>query len=74
MTELFADPSKFCKLDKNNTLTQLTTLQNYLRTIHNRGEINDDKYNFIRPQSTTVNQHEHMVFLKHKNPTTIYYL
>ena len=56
MTELFAGlNSKFCKLDKNNTLTQLTTLQNYLRTIYNRGEINDDEYNSsIRPwpQST----------------------
>ena len=52
MIQLFAAPSKFCKLDKNNTLTQLTTLQNYLRTIYNRGEINDDEYNSIRPQST----------------------
>jgi hypothetical protein len=52
MTELFADPYKFRKLDKNDTLTQLTTLQSYLRKIHNRGEINDDEYNSIRPQST----------------------
>ena len=40
MIELFADPYKFRKLDKNDTLTQLTTLQSYLRKIHNRGEIN----------------------------------
>ena len=40
MTELF---------NENNTLTQLTTLQTYLRTLHNRGEINDDVYNSIRP-------------------------
>ena len=52
MTELFADPYKFRKLDKNDTLTQLTTLQSHLRKIHNRGEINDDEYNSIRPQST----------------------
>ena len=52
MTELFADPYKFRKPDKNDTLTQLTTLQSYLRKIHNRGEINDDEYNSIRPQST----------------------
>ena len=31
MTELFADRTKFRKLDKNNTLTQLTTSQTYLR-------------------------------------------
>ena len=28
------------------------TLQTYLRTLHNRGEINDDVYNTYRPQST----------------------
>ena len=54
MTQLFAAPSKFCKLDKNKTLTQLKPLQNYLKTIYNRGEINNDEYNsiYIRPQST----------------------
>ena len=52
MTELFADRSKFCKLNENNTLTQLTTLQTYLRMLHNRGEINEDVYNSIQPQST----------------------
>ena len=51
MTELFADRTKFHNFDKNNTLTQLTTLQTYLRTLHNRGKINDDVYNNIQPQS-----------------------
>ena len=36
----------------DNTITQLSTLQNYLRTIYNRGEITVDEYNTIRPQST----------------------
>jgi hypothetical protein len=72
MTELFADPYKFRKLDKNDTLTQLTTLQSYLRKVQNRGEINDDEYNSIRPQST-INQHEHMVFLKRTNLMTLYH-
>ena len=53
MTELFADPYKFRKLDKNDTLTQLTTLQSYLRKVQNRGEINDDEYNSI--YTTTIN-------------------
>jgi hypothetical protein len=61
MTELFADPYKFRKLDKNYTLTQLTTLQSYLRKIHNRGEINDEEYNSIRPQSTKPAR-AHIVF------------
>ena len=52
MSELFADSSKFRKIAEDNTITQLSTLQNYLRTIHNRGEITDEIYNSIRPQST----------------------
>ena len=52
MTGLFADTSKFCKVTDDNTITQLSTLQNYLRTICNRGEITVDEYNTIRPQST----------------------
>ena len=44
--------TKFSKLSTDSTLTQLTSLQNYLRTIHNRGEISDDKHANIRPQST----------------------
>ena len=42
MTGLFADTSKFCKVVDDNTITQLSTLQNYLRTIYNRGEITVD--------------------------------
>ena len=52
MNELFADQSKFCKIDKDHTLTQITTLQNYLRTIHNRHEITDVEYRTLRPYST----------------------
>ena len=52
MTALFSDPSKFKKLDKDPSLTQLASLQNYLRQIHKRNEIDDATYNAIRPQST----------------------
>jgi hypothetical protein len=44
MTGLFADKTKFTKLKSDPTLTQLTALQNYLRTIYNRGEITSDVY------------------------------
>ena len=52
MMELFADKTKFAKLKLHPTLTQLTTLQNYLGTIYNRGEITSDVYSEVQPQST----------------------
>ena len=38
-TNLFSDTSKFMKINNDATLTQLTTLQNYLRKLLNRSEI-----------------------------------
>ena len=42
MTGLFSDISKFKFVTNDTTLTQLTTLQNYLRKIYNRNEITKD--------------------------------
>ena len=53
MTDLFADSSKFTKLKSDPTLSQHSSLQNYLRTIMNRCEIsNNDEYTDMRPTST----------------------
>ena len=52
MTTLFSDTTKFKTVSKDNTLTQLTTLQNYLRKIYNRNQITKDQYDNIRPVST----------------------
>ena len=52
MTTLFSDTTKFKTVSIDNTLTQLTTLQNYLRKIYNRNEITKDQYDNIRPVST----------------------
>ena len=52
MMELFADKTKFTMLTEDPTLTQLATLQNYLRTIYNRGEITSEVYSEVQPQST----------------------
>jgi hypothetical protein len=71
MTELFADPYKFRKLDKNDTLTQLTTLQSYLRKIHK--EAKSTMTNTTLYDHNQLNQHEHMVFLKRINLMTIYH-
>jgi hypothetical protein len=52
MTDLFSDTTKFKKVTRDTTLTQLTTLQNYLRTIYNRDEITQVEYESMRPTST----------------------
>ena len=49
MTDLFSDTTKFKKVTQDTTLTQLTTLQNYLRTIYNRDEITQVEYESMRP-------------------------
>ena len=52
MTDLFSDKTKFSKVKVDSTLTQLNSLQNYLRTILNRGEISNSEYDNMRPIST----------------------
>ena len=52
MTELFSNPTKFKKVNSDTTLTQLVTLQSYLRTIYNRNEITKIDYDNMRPVST----------------------
>jgi hypothetical protein len=52
MTGLFSDTSKFKFVTSDTTLTQLTTLQNYLRKIYNRNEITKDEYDNKRPVLT----------------------
>ena len=52
MTDLFSYTTKFKKVTQDTTLTQLTTLQNYLRTIYNRDEITQVEYESMRPTST----------------------
>ncbi len=44
MTSIFSDPTKFQKLDNDPSLTQLSSQQEYLRTIHKRNEIDDVTY------------------------------
>ena len=70
MTTLFSDTTKFKTVSIDNTLTQLTTLQNYLRKIYNRNEITKDQYDNIR--LSRLNQHEHMAYPRFTKPSTHY--
>ena len=51
MTELFSNPTKFKKVNRDTTLTQLVTLQNYLHRIYDRNEITKIGYDNMRPVS-----------------------
>ena len=48
---LFADSTKFKKIDSDPTHTRLRTLQRYLNTIKKRGEINADDHKLMRPKN-----------------------
>ena len=52
LIELSSDSSKSKTLRTDSALTQISSLQNYLRTIINRGEINHEEYNDMKPTST----------------------
>ena len=57
VSAMFADVTKSKLINVNIPdicLTQLTTLQNYLRTIHKRNEIDDTIYSEIKPQSSRL--------------------
>ena len=51
MDNLFADSTKFKKIDSDPTHTRLRTLQRYLNTIKKRGEINVDDHKLMRPKN-----------------------
>ena len=44
LEHLFIDIKKFKQIDKDPTLTQLSTLQKYLRTFYNRGELTEEQF------------------------------
>lgn len=54
MTNLFSDTKKFKQLDEDPTHTRLATLQSYLCKLLERGEITQEVYDEIRPQSAKI--------------------
>ena len=51
MNDLFSDRRKFKPIRKDPTHTRLNSIQRYLRTLVNRGELDKDTYKTIRPQN-----------------------
>ena len=72
---MFADVTEFKLINANIPdicLTQLTTLQNYLRTIHKRNELTIPFT--VKLSHNLLDQLVHMVCLKHIKPLTRYHL
>ena len=44
LEHLFIDIKKFKQIDRDPTLTQLSTLQKYPRTLYNRGELTEEQF------------------------------
>ena len=51
LEHLFTDIKKFKQIDRDSTLTQLSTLQKYLRTLYNRGELTEEQFKNVRLQN-----------------------
>ena len=53
LNSIFNNPSKFSRLNNDPTNTRLTTLQHYLSTLRNRGEISGEDFEFMRPKAAS---------------------
>ena len=51
---IFSDKTKFTKRDDDPTNTRLNTLQSYLCTLLNRGEITEEVFKEIRPENAKI--------------------
>ena len=54
LEKLFSDKSKFKQIADDPTPTRLANLQKYLKQLNKRGELDDDTFKKIRPQSANI--------------------
>ena len=54
VTEVFSDKSKFSVVTRDDTLTRLSSVQNFLRKMKNRDEINDEEYKSLTPKNANA--------------------
>ena len=54
MQRIFDDASKFKKIEKDPTITRLTTVENYLKTLCKRGEITESEKKAMRPKFAQI--------------------
>ena len=51
---LLTDRNTFMRIDKDPTIMKLNTVQNYVNTLVNRGEINEDQKKLMRPKAAQI--------------------
>ena len=56
LQRIFDDTSKFKKIEKDPTITRLKTVQNYLKTLCQRGEITESEKKAMRPKFAQIAQ------------------
>ena len=54
MKRIFKDASKFKKIEKDLTITRLTTVQNYLKTLCKRGKITESEKKAMQPKFAQI--------------------
>ena len=64
LESIFSDKSKLHLIDKDPTLTQLSSLQRYFRTLFNRGKIDEDQVKKLRSQNAIVERAHFLPKLK----------
>ena len=68
--QLFNNQTK-CKIfDKDPTVTQMTTLQNYFQKLHNKGDISTAEFYQMRPKNAKPERHHDFPKI-HKTLTNI---
>ena len=70
LEDLFIDKKKFKQIDKDPTMTQLSTLQSYLRSLLKRGELTEKQHKNLRPQNARTGC-AHALPKIHKNFTVL---
>ena len=70
LEDLFIDKKKFKQIDKDPTMTQLSKLQSYLRSLLKRGELTEKQYKNLHPQNSRAGR-AHTLPKIHKNFTVL---
>ena len=70
LEHLFIDKKKFKQIEKDPTMAQLSTLQNYLRSLLKQGELTEEQYKNLRPQNTRAGR-AHTLPKMHKTFTVL---
>jgi len=70
LEKLFADKTKFKRLQKDPTLTRLSTLRNYINTLLKRGETNEEQMKETKPTAAQIGR-AHGLPKIHKSYTDI---